>query len=94
MKISPSPSAAPLRPRRPPRKWAFWAGFVSFFAVLYAGLASHGSRDLFFLLVADLPLLGLVLVLFRRTRKFGFGMLLATLIFLATALATCGAVFE
>jgi hypothetical protein len=42
----------------------------------------------------DLPMLGFLLIFFRPTRKFGFGILLAALVFFATALATGGAVFE
>jgi hypothetical protein len=74
--------------------WAFWAGFALFYAALYATVAGHARHEFFFLLVVDLPMLGLGLALFRRTRPCGLGMLLAAAIFFATALATCGAVLE
>ena len=91
MKISSSSSASLLPPRpRAAGNWVFWAGFAFFFAVLGA-LAHHG---LFIALAMDLPMLGFLLIFFRPTRKFGFGILLAALVFFATALATGGAVFE
>jgi hypothetical protein len=85
-------SSAPPKPRRV--KWLFWAGFVCFFAPLYAAIDGHAPRGVFIALAVDLPVLAFMMVLFRRTRQFGWGMLLAAMIFFATAVITCGATLE
>jgi len=90
---SPVPATLPkLNPRR--GKIAFWAGFATFFALIYAGLNLAPGMGMMVFLAVDLPMLGLICVLMRRTRKFGFGLLTASVVFFGTALATCGRVLE
>ncbi len=87
-----SGTLAKPNPRR--GKLAFWAGFATFFALIYLGLNVAPGMGMMVLLAVDLPMLGLILVLIRRTRKFGFGLLAASVIFFGTALATCGRLLE
>ena len=82
----------PVRPK--PGKWLFWAGFGFFYFALYVAMAEKMPHGLFIFFAVELPMTGFILALMRRTRRFGLGMLLAALIFVATALATCGALFE
>jgi len=85
-----SPAQAKTR-----RKWAFWLGFAFFFAVLYVTmLTAEGKHGVFVFFTVELPMMGIILVLYRKTRQFGLGMLLASLVFFATAIASCGAIFE
>ena len=87
-------SISPAKPNPRRAKLAFWAGFATFFGLFFLGLnLSEGLGTVIFLAV-ELPMLGLICVLMRRTRKFGFGLLAASAIFFGTALATCGRVFE
>ena len=74
--------------------WAFWTGFAGFFAVLYAAVRMAGPQGVFFGLMLDMPLLSMAMILFKRTRRFGLGILLASAIFIATAIATGGTIFE
>jgi hypothetical protein len=87
-------SASPANPNPNRAKLAFWAGFASFFVLFFLGMNLSESLGTVIFLAVDLPMLGLICVLTRRARKFGFGLLAASAIFFATALATCGRVFE
>ena len=54
----------------------------------------HPGLGMLDFLALDLPMLGIICVLIRRTRKFGLGLLVASLVFIGTAVATCGRVLE
>ncbi len=97
MSLISSKSSAPASLANPSRrraKLAFWAGFATFFVLFFLGMNLSESLGTVIFLALELPMLGLICVLMRRTRKFGFGLLAASAIFFGTALATCGRVFE